>query len=78
MDRALLRSYTLQRWRGDKMCFRQLRAALVSPVYLIVFLSGCATLYAMIGEASAIELVPDSYRVAFTPTGYISWGSRLR
>jgi hypothetical protein len=60
------------------MCFPRLRVALVSVVCLIVFLSGCATPYAIIGEASEIQLAPDSYRVSFFPTGYISWDLAYR
>jgi hypothetical protein len=60
------------------MCFPQSRVALISVVCLIVFLSGCATPYATIGEAWEIQLAPDSYRVAFSPTGYISWDLAYR
>ncbi len=55
------------------MCFPRLRAALLSVVCLIVFLSGCATPYGTLGGASETQLAPDSYRVLFSPTGYISW-----
>jgi hypothetical protein len=55
------------------MCFPRLRAALLSVVFLIVFLSGCAAHYGTIGASSEIQLTPDSYRVSFSPTGYISW-----
>jgi hypothetical protein len=40
---------------------------------VIVFLSGCATPYATIGGSSEIQLALDSYRVSFSPNGYISW-----
>src|SRR5215469_18349429 len=60
------------------MCFPQLRQAFVSVVCAIVFLSGCATPYATIGEASETQLAPDSYRVAFFPTGYIPWDLAYR
>ena len=60
------------------MCFPRLRVALVSAVYLIVFLSGCATPYGSIGGASEIQLAPDTYRVLFSPTGYISWDLAYR
>jgi hypothetical protein len=40
---------------------------------VIVLFSGCATPYAVIGGASETQLAPDSYRVSFFPTGYISW-----
>jgi hypothetical protein len=60
------------------MCFPRLPVALVSAVYLIVLLSGCATPHAIIGEASEIQLTPDSYRVSFFPTGYISWDLAYR
>ena len=60
------------------MCFPQLRQAFVSVVCAIVFLSGCATPYATIGESSETQLAPDSYRVAFFPTGYISWDLAYR
>ena len=63
------------------MCFPQLRAALVSVVCAIVFLSGCAAYYgscAAIGRASETQVAPDSYRVAFFPTGYISWDLAYR
>jgi len=55
------------------MCFPRLRAALLSVVCLIVFLSGCATPYGTLGGSSEIQLTPYSYRVSFSPTGYISW-----
>jgi hypothetical protein len=55
------------------MCFPRLRAALLSVVCLIVFLSGCATPYGTLGGSSETQLAPDSYRVLFSPTGYISW-----
>src|SRR5215831_10141763 len=58
---------------GGKMCFPQLRQAFVSVVCAIVFLSGCAAYYGTIGRASETQVAPDSYRVAFFPTGYISW-----
>jgi hypothetical protein len=60
------------------MCFARLRVALVSAVYLIVLLSGCANSYGSIGEASAIQLAPGTYRVLFSPTGYISWDLAYR
>src|SRR5215469_11124002 len=56
-----------------KMCFPQLRQALVSIVCVIVLFSGCATPYATIGESSERQLAADSYRVLFSSTGYISW-----
>ena len=59
-------------------CFARLRVALVSAVYLIVLLSGCANPYGSIGEASAIQLAPGTYRVLFSPTGYISWDLAYR
>ena len=60
------------------LCFARLRVALVSAVYLIVLLSGCANPYGSIGEASAIQLAPSNYRVLFSPTGYISWDLAYR
>jgi hypothetical protein len=60
------------------MCFLQLRQALVSIVCVIVLFSGCATPYATIGESSETQLAPDSYRVLFSPTGYISWDLAYR
>ena len=60
------------------MCFPQLRAVLVSVVCAIVFLSGCASHYGTIGRASETQLAPDSYRVAFFPTGYIPWDLAYR
>src|SRR4029077_851488 len=60
------------------MCFPRLRAALLSVVCLIVFLSGCATPYGTLGGSSEIQLTPDSYRVSFSPTGYISWDLAYR
>jgi len=60
------------------ICFARLRVALVSAVYLIVLLSGCANPYGSIGEASAIQLAPGTYRVLFSPTGYISWDLAYR
>jgi len=60
------------------MCFPQLRAALVSVVCAIVFLSGCAAYYGTLGRASETQVAPDSYRVAFFPTGYISWDLAYR
>jgi hypothetical protein len=73
LDRALFLSYTLQCWSGGRMCFPQLRVALVSVVCVIVFLSSCVTPYGTIGGASETQLAPDSYRVSFSPTGSISW-----
>ena len=52
--------------------------ALVSVVCAIVFLSGCAAHYGTIGRASQTQLAPDCYRVAFFPTGYISWDLAYR
>src|SRR5262249_46261102 len=79
LDKALLPSYNLSNVRsGGKMCFLQLRAALVSVVCAIVFLSGCAAYYGSIGQASETKVAPDSYRVAFFPTGYISWDLAYR
>ena len=60
------------------MCFLQLRQALVSIVCVIVLFSGCATPYATIGESSETQLARDSYRVLFSPTGYISWDLAYR
>ena len=60
------------------MCFPQLRAVLVSVVCAIVFLSSCASHYGTIGRASETQLAPDSYRVAFFPTGYIPWDLAYR
>jgi hypothetical protein len=60
------------------MFFSHLRPALVSVVCMIVFLSGCAIPYATIGESSETHLAPDSYRVLFSPTGYISWDLAYR
>jgi hypothetical protein len=60
------------------MCFPRLRVALVSAGCLIVLLSGCANPYGSIGGASAIQLAPDTYRVLFSPTGYISWDLAYR
>ena len=60
------------------MCFPQLRAALVSVVCLIAFLSGCTAYYGTVGRASETQVAPDSYRVAFFPTGYISWDLAYR
>jgi hypothetical protein len=60
------------------MCFSRLRVVLVSAVCLSVFLSGCATPYATIGEPSKTQLAPRSYRVLFSPTGYISWDLAYR
>ena len=51
---------------------------LVSAVCVLIFLSGCATHYGTIGSPSEIQLTPDSYRVSFSPTGYISWGLAYR
>ena len=51
----------------------QLRVALVSVVCVIVLLSGCGTPYGTIGGFSEVQLGPDSYRVSFSPHGYISW-----
>src|SRR5215471_1735350 len=58
---------------GGQMCFPQLRVALASVVCLIVLLSGCGTPYGTIGGSSEAQLGPDSYRVSFSPSGYISW-----
>jgi hypothetical protein len=58
------------------MCFPQLRAALVSVVCLIAFLSGCTAYYGTVGRASETQVAPDS--VAFFPTGYISWDLAYR
>ena len=58
---------------GGKMSFPQLRVALVSVVCVIVLLSGCGTPYGAIGGSSEVQLGPDSYRVSFSPYGYISW-----
>jgi hypothetical protein len=55
------------------MCVPQLRVALVSLVCAIVFLSGCRTPRVAIGGSSEVQLAPDSYRVSFSPYGYISW-----
>jgi hypothetical protein len=60
------------------MCFPQLRVALVSVACVIVFLSGCGTPYGTIGGSSEIQLAPDSYRVSFSPRGYISWDLAYR
>ena len=60
------------------MCFSQLRLALVSVFSAIVFLSGCATPYGTIGEASETLLAPNSYRVLFSPYGYIPWNLAYR
>ena len=45
---------------------------------MIVLFSGCATPYATIGESSETQLARDSYRVLFSPTGYISWDLAYR
>ena len=50
-------------WSGGKICFPQLRVALVSAGCVIVFLSGCATPYATIGGSLEIQLALDSYRI---------------
>jgi hypothetical protein len=55
------------------MCFPRLRVALVGILCAIVFFSGCATPYGTIGGSSKVQLTPDSYRVSFSPSGYISW-----
>ena len=60
------------------MCSPQLRQALVSTVCVIALFSGCAAPYASIGGASEIQLAPDTYRVLFSPTGYISWDLAYR
>ena len=60
------------------MCFLQLRQALVSIVCVTGLFSGCATPYATIGESSETQLAADSYRVLFSPTGYISWDLAYR
>ena len=63
---------------GGKMSFPQLRVALVSVVCVIVLLSGCGTPYGAIGGSSEVQLGPDSYRVSFSPYGYISWDLAYR
>ena len=60
------------------MYFSRLQTAFVSIVCVIVFLSGCAAPYGTIGGASETQLAPDSYRVSFSPTGYISWDLAYR
>lgn len=60
------------------MCFPPLRVAFVSVVCVIVFLLGCGTPYGTIGGSSEIQLAPNSYRVSFPPTGYISWDLAYR
>jgi hypothetical protein len=40
---------------------------------VIVLLSGCGTPYGTIGGSSEVQLGRDSYRVSFSPSGYISW-----
>jgi hypothetical protein len=60
------------------MCFPQLQVALVSAVCVIVFLSGCGTTCGTIGRSSELQLAPDSYRVSFSPYGYISWDLAYR
>ena len=60
------------------MYFPQLRSALVSVVCLIAFLSGCTAFYGTVGRTSETQVAPDSYRVAFFPTGYISWDLAYR
>jgi hypothetical protein len=61
----LLAGSTITRWYELTSSF--------SAVCVIVFLSDCATHYATIGEVSKTQLAPDSYRVSFSPTGYLSW-----
>jgi len=60
------------------MCVPQLRVALVSVVCVIVFSSGCRTPCGAIGRSSEVQLAPDSYRVSFSPYGYISWDLAYR
>jgi hypothetical protein len=60
------------------MRFSQLPVALVSVACAIVFLSGCATPYGTIGETSETQLAPESYRVLFSPYGYIPWDLAYR
>ena len=52
--------------------------SLVSAVCVIVFLSGCSTTCGTIGGSSEVQLAPDSYRVSFSPYGYISWNLAYR
>src|SRR5262245_11259124 len=55
------------------MRFPSLSAALISVVCVLALLSSWTTPHAIIGEASVIQLTPDSYRVSFYPTGDVSW-----
>ena len=60
--------HSLQCRSGGKMCFPQLRAALVSVVCAIVFLSGCAAYYGTIGRASETQVASchePSFAVGF-------------
>ena len=58
---------------GGKMCFPQLRAALVSLVCAFAFLSGCGSPYGPLGGFSETKIARATYRVSFSPYGYIPW-----
>jgi hypothetical protein len=55
------------------MCFPQIRLALVRLVCAFAFLSGCGSPYGPLGGFSETRIAPATYRVSFSPYGYISW-----
>ena len=49
------------------------RVSLVSLGCAFAFLSGCASQYESMGDFSETKIAPATYRVSFSPYGYISW-----
>jgi hypothetical protein len=55
-----------------RRCFSR-RVSLASLVCALAFLSGCSGQYHSLGNFSAISIAPGTYRVSFSPYGYLSW-----
>jgi hypothetical protein len=49
------------------------RAGLASLVCAFAFLSGCSGQYHSLGDFSETRIAPATYRVSFSPYGYLSW-----
>ena len=47
--------------------------SLVSLVCAFAFLSGCGSQYQSMGDFSETKIAPATYRVSFSPYGYLSW-----
>jgi hypothetical protein len=49
------------------------RVSLASLVCAFAFLSGCSGQYHSLGDFSETRIAPATYRVSFSPYGYLSW-----